>query len=276
MWCLSDWRLLHDSAVGSSENLVLVDQGSSAEVETIGELFQRQKHWKHDIYSLKKADKRVFERQMSYLERDLPGPRTRDGILSVHNPAADRLWFNRRHSTTCYYRTQHIVHETRMKQEALKAGFVFSKYICPSSFLQTKGDTYPEQRPPGQGRWWRRWWRSWCRWVCDGSHWCICRSSLLLLYHLQQLINLRRDGGPSHQIQWTHSWGMFRSVIAEDNQHLHCPEKVTYEQRGGTFSILLPWEGVCGFRLFPWEASYFHFCHCILWNVFDGKHCCDV
>ncbi len=94
------------------------------------------------------------------------------------------------------------------------------------------GDTYPEQRPPGQGRWWRRWWRSWCRWVCDGSHWCICRCSLLLLYHLQQLINLRRDGGPSHQLQWTHSWGMFRSVIAEDNQYLYCPELISYEQRG--------------------------------------------
>lgn len=64
-------RADHDSTLGSSENPVLVDQGSSAEVETIGEL-----------------------------KRDLPGPRTRDSILSVHNPAADRLWFNRRHSTT--------------------------------------------------------------------------------------------------------------------------------------------------------------------------------
>lgn len=60
-----------DRAVGSSENPVLVDQGSSTEVETIGQL-----------------------------KRDLPGPRTRDGILSIHNPAADRLWLNRRHSTT--------------------------------------------------------------------------------------------------------------------------------------------------------------------------------
>ncbi len=107
-----------------------------------------------------------------------------------------------------------------------------SKYICPASFLQTKGDTYPEQRPPGQGRWWRRWWRSWCRWVCDGSHWCICRCSLLLLYHLQQLINLRRDGGPSHQLQWTHSWGMFRYVIAEESFYIHYPELTFYEQRG--------------------------------------------
>lgn len=61
----------YDAAVSSSENPVLVNQGSSAEMDTIGEL-----------------------------ERDLPGPRARYGILPIHNPAADSLWFNSRNSTT--------------------------------------------------------------------------------------------------------------------------------------------------------------------------------
>ncbi len=126
-FCMSDLRLLHDSAVGSSENPVLVDQGSSAEVETIGELFQRT-NIENMIFTINMKQSNVVKQQYrqlihSYLERDLPGPRTRDGILSVHNPAADRLWFNRRNSTTCYYRTQHMVNEARMRQEALKAGF---------------------------------------------------------------------------------------------------------------------------------------------------------
>ncbi len=138
-----------------------------------------------------------------------------------------------------------------------------SKYICPASFLQTKGDTYPEQRPPGQGRWWRRWWRSWCRWVCDGSHWCICRSSLLLLYHLQQLINLRRDGGPSHQLQWTHSWGMFRSVIAEESFYLHCPELISYEQRGWILHCLTSWRGLSLLSI-SLRTSWFQLSLCVM------------
>ncbi|MCM8651530.1 hypothetical protein MZO44_15710, partial [Lactiplantibacillus sp. E932] len=60
------------TAVGSSDHPVLVDQGSSAEMEAIG-----------------------------LLERDLPGPGTRHCIFSINNfvVAAD-YWLNGRHSTT--------------------------------------------------------------------------------------------------------------------------------------------------------------------------------
>lgn len=113
-----------------------------------------------------------------------------------------------------------------MTHEALCVGFAFCKYIYiyvhSILFLQTsKEDTYPEQRPPGQGRWW---WRSWCRFVM--YHCCTCRCSLSLLYHLQHPLNVGRDQGPSPQLQWSHMCGMFIEL------HLHCSELVSYVQRG--------------------------------------------